>query len=94
MKNTSVTPSATLDQMPSPSHSAKIGASASGEPLHNLAADIDRVGEEERRQQDAAEQRDSGEDVPHRQRNDRDQQLQRQQRQARHQPASACEDCA
>src|SRR6478735_9483628 len=27
MKNTSVTPSATLDQMPRPSHSAKIGAS-------------------------------------------------------------------
>src|SRR3954468_10053186 len=27
MKNTSVTPSATLDQIPSPSHSAKIGAS-------------------------------------------------------------------
>src|SRR4051795_1474456 len=27
MKNTSVTPSATFDQMPSPSHSAKIGAS-------------------------------------------------------------------
>src|SRR6476661_9528465 len=27
MKNTSVTPSATLDQMPSPSHNAKIGAS-------------------------------------------------------------------
>ena len=27
MKNTSVTPSATLDQMPSPSHSMKIGAS-------------------------------------------------------------------
>src|SRR5262249_25181334 len=27
MKNTSVTPSATLDQMPSPSHSVKIGAS-------------------------------------------------------------------
>ena len=27
MKNTSVTPSATFDQMPSPSQSAKIGAS-------------------------------------------------------------------
>src|SRR5262245_33592772 len=27
MKNTSVTPSATFDQMPKPSHSAKIGAS-------------------------------------------------------------------
>ncbi len=27
MKNTSVTPSATFDQMPSPSHSVKIGAS-------------------------------------------------------------------
>ena len=36
MKNTSVTPSATFDQMPSPSHSAKIGATCRIGPFARL----------------------------------------------------------
>src|SRR6266853_5170 len=113
MKNTSVTPSATFDQMPSPSHSVEIGYRgdarlarepeadhdaakradrerenrlpqgdqqmfpdhAASKPVEDLAADVHRIGKEERRQQHAPENRHSGEQLPQRERDDGDQKL-------------------
>ena len=68
-------------------------------PLENhaddLAADIDRIGEEERRQHHAAEHRHGGKELPQPERDDGDQQLQGKKRRTAHQPASAaCDDCA
>jgi len=69
---------------------------ATGEPVDDLAADIDRIGKEERRQQDAAEHRHGGEQLPHRQRNHGDQYLAEQQDGPAHHaaPIGACEACA
>jgi hypothetical protein len=68
---------------------------ATRKPLDDLAEDIDRIGEEERRQPDAAENRHAGEQLPQTERDDCDQQLQGKKDPARHQPApTACVDWA
>jgi hypothetical protein len=57
---------------------------AAGEPGDNLAADVHRIGEEERRQQDAAEHRHGGEELPQCDADDGDGHLADEKHQARH----------
>src|ERR1700704_6440135 len=54
------------------------------EPVEDLAADVHRVGKEERRQQHAAEDRHGGEQLPQPQRDDRDHKLTEEKGQAGH----------
>src|SRR5258707_1613276 len=54
------------------------------EPVEDLAADVDRIGKEERRQQHAAEERHGGEQLPQPQRDGGDQKLAEAERQSRH----------
>jgi hypothetical protein len=57
---------------------------AASEPIDDLATDVDRIREEERRQQDVAEDGHRGKQLPQHQADDRDQHLQGEKRQARH----------
>src|SRR5260370_7392062 len=54
------------------------------ETVEDLAADVDRIGKEERRQQHAAEERHGGEQLPQPQRDRGDQKLAEAERQSRH----------
>jgi hypothetical protein len=63
---------------------------AGGEPDVYLLRHVDRVREEEWRQQNLSEHWVGREHIPERDRDDRDHKLQREQAQARHQATSAC----
>src|SRR5258707_12843589 len=54
------------------------------EPVEDLAADVDRIGKEERRQQHAAEERDGGEQLPQPQRDGGDPKLAEAERPSRY----------